>query len=275
MRGRSIPIAMGLPLMAACWALLWSVETYWNPLFFMGMWSGATLLMYGLGKKGYPGLRRHGLPLAMSVPFWWWFEIVNGWVGNWEYLGAVRYSNLEYLLMSSFAFSTVIPAVDAATRLTTGGLAAQVGGQARLDRGWYAAQMGLGLLLHGAVFLWPTILFPLVWVAPFLMADGLLGYCGGRSLVDEIVKGRWHLAVAVGLAGLLCGFLWEFWNFWSVPQWVYHVPHFDFGHVFKMPLLGYGGYVPFAWTVYQMLQLTAVWRDRAVNHLPVSSDVQP
>ncbi|MBI2855712.1 MAG: hypothetical protein HYX93_02560 [Chloroflexi bacterium] len=273
-RGRRIPIVAGLPLLAACWALLWSVDTFWNPLFFMGTWSGATLVMYALGKDGYPGLRRHAFLSALSIPFWWWFEIVNGWVGNWEYLGAVRYRNWEYLLMGSVAFSTVIPAVDAATRLTTGWLPEQAPGQARMHRGWYTAQAGLGLLLHVAVYLWPTIFFPFVWVAPFLMADALVGYSGGRSLVDAMVRGKWRLTLAVGLAGLTCGFLWEFWNFWSVPQWIYHVPHFDFGHVFEMPLLGYGGYVPFAWTVYQLLQLTAVWTDRAINQLPVSSDAR-
>ncbi len=30
------------------------------------------------------------------------------------------------------------------------------------------------------------------------------------------------------------------------PKWIYHTPGAQFLHVFEMPLLGYGGYVPFA-----------------------------
>ena len=29
-------------------------------------------------------------------------------------------------------------------------------------------------------------------------------------------------------------------------KWIYHTPGAQFLHVFEMPLLGYGGYVPFA-----------------------------
>jgi hypothetical protein len=54
---------------------------------------------------------------------------------------------------------------------------------------------------------------------------------------------------------LLCGVLWEFWNYWAAPKWVYDVPRLGFGKVFEMPILGYGGYVPFAWSVVQFVRL--------------------
>ena len=38
-------------------------------------------------------------------------------------------------------------------------------------------------------------------------------------------------------------------------QVIYHVPLLDFGKVFEMPILGYGGYIPFVWSIYQMLRL--------------------
>ena len=247
-------MGVGAPLLTVCWTLLWTQDTFWNPLFFMGMWSGATFLMYGIGGRGYPGLRRHTLLLIFSVPLWWWFEVVNARVENWEYLGSQVYTRWEYLLLGSAAFSTVIPALDAAWSITVRTGKAAIG-LAQRDRGWYAAQVGLGLLFQGLVFLLPTVFFPFVWVAPFLVVDGLVGYSGGRSLVDDLTRGEWRLVAAVATAGLLCGFLWEFWNFWSVPKWTYHVPLFSFGRVFEMPVLGYGGYVPFAWSIYQLLHL--------------------
>ena len=77
--------------------------------------------------------------------------------------------------------------------------------------------------------------------------------------VSSRTNARWslrrRLAVAVGLAGLLCGTLWEFWNFWATPKWVYHIPYVDFLRVFEMPLLGYAGYIPFAWSIYQLLNI--------------------
>ena len=77
--------------------------------------------MYGLGKRGYPGLRRHVLLIVLSVPWWWWFELVNSRVGNWEYSGAGRYGSWQYVLMGTAAFSTVVPALDAALGLTVRG----------------------------------------------------------------------------------------------------------------------------------------------------------
>ena len=127
---------------------------------------------------------------------------------------------------------------------------------------WYGFQVGLGSVFQAMVFVWPVVFYPFVWVAPFLIADGLVGYRGGRSLVDDMMGRRWQLLAGVAMAGLLCGFLWEFWNFWSTPKWTYHVPLLDFGRVFEMPVLGYGGYIPFAWGIYQLLRLWA-WRGPA------------
>ena len=54
---------------------------------------------------------------------------------------------------------------------------------------------------------------------------------------------------------LVCGFLWEMWNQWSYPKWVYHVPGVGFAKVFEMPILGYLGYLPFSLEVYLVRQL--------------------
>ena len=263
---KGVPAGVGLPLMGVCWWLLWTQGTFWNPLFFMGMWSGATLVMYGIGERGYPGFRRHMALLALSVPLWWWFELVNARVGNWEYLGAEeRYNNWQYAIMGSTAFSTVIPALDAAWGLTVRG-GGSVGVWVGSDRHRHWTQIGLGVLCQMLVFLWPQAFYPFIWVAPFLVVDGLVAYRGGRSLVDDMMRRRWRLAMGVALGGLLCGFLWEFWNFWSTPKWVYHVPLLDFGKIFEMPVLGYGGYIPFALSIYQMLTLWLVRRTEYTLH---------
>jgi len=60
---------------------------------------------------------------------------------------------------------------------------------------------------------------------------------------------------------LLCGVLWESWNFWSDAKWVYSVPLVDFWHVFEMPLLGYLGFMPFALECYLFWQLFNIIRN--------------
>ena len=47
------------------------------------------------------------------------------------------------------------------------------------------------------------------------------------------------------------------WNYYSYPKWVYHVPLFGFLRVFEMPLLGYLGYVVFAWELFALYHLLA------------------
>jgi hypothetical protein len=54
------------------------------------------------------------------------------------------------------------------------------------------------------------------------------------------------------LGAVICGFFWEMWNYYSYPKWIYHTPGAQFLHVFEMPLLGYGGYVPFALELYAL-----------------------
>ncbi len=49
---------------------------------------------------------------------------------------------------------------------------------------------------------------------------------------------------------LVCGWFWEMWNYWAFPKWQYFIPYVDFAHIFEMPLLGYGGYLPFGLEVY-------------------------
>jgi hypothetical protein len=65
-------------------------------------------------------------------------------------------------------------------------------------------------------------------------------------------------AALIAAAGLSCGFLWEFWNFWANPKWVYDIAYLEVLHVFEMPLAEYLGYVPFAWSVSQLMQVRPV-----------------
>jgi len=217
--------------------------------------------------KGHPGARQHLGLAAVSVPVWWWFELVNTRVANWHYVFTPDYSDFEYTVLSTLAFSTVVPALvamTAAVRSITGRSAVMVAvtsGRRRMP----IVEIGLGAAMQVAVFTLPDVAFPLVWVAPFLMIDGWMGLVGRRSLVGQMLSGAFGEVVLIGAAGLFCGFLWEFWNYWSVPKWEYSLPYLDFARVFEMPVLGYAGYVPFALFVIQAATLAEVLWLRAVR----------
>ena len=251
-------IAAGFLLLVPGWIAIWTTTGYLNPIAFALLWTGAALLMW-TAARAYPGVRRHLALAALSVPLWWYFEAVNGRTANWEYLGRDQYNDLAYAAFASISFATVVPALVAATamigRLTR--LATETDGGAHLitSRAWPVWMVGAGIVAEAATLALPELFYPLVWVAPFLVLDGLVAAAGGRSIIADLAAGVWERAAVIAGAGLLCGGLWEFWNFWAHPKWVYDVPLLDFVPIFEMPLLGYGGYIPFAWSVLQLVVL--------------------
>ena len=80
---------------------------------------------------------------------------------------------------------------------------------------------------------------------------------GRPSILRDWSNGRWGRTLALGAGGLLCGFLWEFWNFWAGTKWVYHLPFLgSWEHVkyFEMPIPGLLGFIAFGietWTMWQ------------------------
>jgi hypothetical protein len=63
-------------------------------------------------------------------------------------------------------------------------------------------------------------------------------------------------------AGLLCGMLWEFWNYWAATKWIYTVPFFDRFKIFEMTAPGFLGFIPFALECYAMSSLVYLCRSR-------------
>ena len=59
-------------------------------------------------------------------------------------------------------------------------------------------------------------------------------------------------AINLLLSGLLCGVLWEFWNYWSRAKWIYTVPIMQQWKIFEMPVPGYLGFPPFAVECFTM-----------------------
>ena len=97
----------------------------------------------------------------------------------------------------------------------------------------------------------------LSWLSVFFILEPINWRLGYRTLLQHTSARNWRPLLALWIGTLVCGFFWEFWNYWSFPKWVYHVPFVGFGRIFEMPILGYGGYLPFALEVFALYHLFA------------------
>ena len=102
--------------------------------------------------------------------------------------------------------------------------------------------------------------FPLIWVGFIFLLEPFNYRFGGRSLLKDIQEGNPRKIYLLLIAGLICGLLWEFWNFWTRSKWVYTAPFFEEMKGFEMPYLGFMGFPPFAVQAYVMYNTISLFR---------------
>ncbi len=250
---------LGLLLIAVCWPLNWLLPGSPTAYLFFPLWLGYILVVDALvlGRTGSSLLTRSPrefvLLFLVSAPAWWLFEAINWRTQNWEYIGSRQFSGIEYFLLCSVSFSTVMPAV-----FETAELARSFRWMERFARGPVirpAPRVCWGLLATGCLMLaltmaWPKYFYPFVWAAVVFILEPVNIWLRRPSFLEHLKNGDWRPAIALSVGALICGFFWEMWNYHSFPKWVYHTPGAQFLHLFEMPLLGYGGYLFFAWELY-------------------------
>lgn len=255
----------GVMLAITFWVLNWTLtgpRTHWG---FFPMWLGYCLTVDALvfTRKGHSLLTRSPAAyislFVLSVPAWWLFEVINWRTQNWHYLGEEHLSDMEYFLLSSLSFSTVMPAVFGTAELagTFPCIEKMKTGPSKSLR----PSVLLSLFMAGVIMLllllaWPTYFFPFVWLSLYFMLDPLNVWLGNRSLLGYIARGDWRPIFALWTGCMICGFFWEMWNIYSYPKWIYTIPFFDFIHIFEMPVLGYLGYLPFSMELFCLYHLT-------------------
>jgi len=246
---------VGSLLLAVCWPLNWTLPGTPTAYLFFPLWLGYILVVDAsvvarTGTSLWTRSRRDFVFLfAASVPAWWLFEAINERTANWEYQGGAAFGDLEYYLLCTLSFSTVMPAVFETAELV--GSFRWVQRFRAGPRVQPSLALNLGLFLGGAAMLgltlaWPRYFYPFVWTSLVLILEPLNCWLGRRHFLQHTRSGDWRLVICLGVGAIICGFFWEMWNYYSYPRWIYHTPGAQFLHVFEMPLLGYGGYVPFA-----------------------------
>lgn len=255
---------VGLALALSFWGLNWGsagLRTHWA---FFPMWLGYCLTVDGLVfmRKGTSLLtrswRRYIGLFLLSAPVWWLFEIFNTRLQNWHYQGSEAFTPLQFWLWATLNFTTVIPAVFGSTELASSfsfinklGKGPVIKDDRRTTLGFFLA--GWTMLL--VMLLWPRLFFPFVWLSVYFIMEPLNVWLGYPNLTRWTKCGDWHPVITLWIGVLMTAFFWEMWNYFSFPKWIYHIPWGDCCHIFEMPLLGYGGYLPFALELYAFYHL--------------------
>lgn len=264
----------GLAFGAAAWVVAWN-RFAWAAAIqehtFTPLWLSFIVTVNALTHRRTGGCMMMDRPLYFaalfpaSAAFWWFFEYLNRFVGNWHYTGFATASALEYVLLASLSFSTVLPAVLGAYEwLTSLPAFAVENTHTASPRRKGLRPVAASLLIISAaglagIAVSPDLLYPVLWVSPLLILVGLQSLFGRPSLLVEAWAGDWRRIIAAAAAALLCGFFWEMWNWHSLAKWAYSVPYVHAVPLFEMPLLGYAGYLPFGLACLAAGDVVASW----------------
>ena len=275
---------LGLLLIAIAWPLSWAQSGTGLQYTFFPLWLGFILAIDSLV------MRRTGTSLivrspkimaamfVVAMPYWWTFEAINNVIHNWVYIGSGESTGVFDYLETSLAFSVVIPAVFEVSELIGSfgfikrfaHLPALI-----LSRRQVILLAFLGISSLGALLIWPTYLFPVTWLCLFFIFDPINNLTGRPSIMSQVANGDWRLVITFAFGALACGFFWEMWNNDASVSWEYNIGFFDFARIFQMPLLGYGGYLPFGLETYAVFHFAAGllgWSSDA--HVPLNGDSQ-
>jgi hypothetical protein len=249
-------------------------------------WIGYLILTEGVVARQSPGspVRRrphHFATLCLaSVFIWCVFDVINFHTGMraWVYIGMpVRME--DKFLPYFFAFASIVPGM-------------LMSGQVMLNGGWFnwarsrnwkmsrwikAVACLIGLLM----FIWPLIYHnPItnltLWTSLVFLLDPINDHFGRPSMFRDLQNGWYGRTLAAFAGGLLCGFLWEFWNYWALTKWTYNLPFLGrWGrlHYFEMPLPGLIGFIPFGLECWVMWQTIRMCLDGLAEPLPSEKDL--
>ena len=253
------------------------IEPFWSwhtPI----AWTGYILLVDGViwRKRGESWLRNARAEFffiaCASVPLWVVFELYNKFtLHNWYYVGLPENLLLRYFGYA-WSFATISPAI-----FETGELIAMVRDRRappwrRTPRvrvplgaaGWLSVVSGACLLLVPIVHPSQWLAAP-VWLGFIFLLDPLNAASreeSAESIRGDLAAGHRGRLVNLLAAGLVCGLIWEFWNYWSRTKWIYVVPVPPNVKIFEMPIAGFGGFPPFALECFVMYVFVRrlIWR---------------
>lgn len=258
---------------ALLFARIEPVATYFTPI----AWSSYILIADAAVLTLTNRSRLNDAPIVvarlalLSIPLWLIFEAYNLRLQNWTYVGVPR-AWPAALLGYAWSFATITPAVFETSDLVQAVLPALPAATAtKSEPSPQARKISNSaeflLMFSGAACLlipllvprhFAAYLFALVWIGFLLLLDPLNHRLGLPSFIGDLAEGMRHRLYGFLLAGWICGWLWEFWNYWAAAKWLYTFPMFQRWKIFEMPAPGFLGFIPFALDCFVMY-VTAAW----------------
>ncbi len=244
--------------------LTWFTPIQWTGLIFL---LDAILVKLGEESLIFRRTRDFVYMLFVSNVVWFMFEGYNLHLQNWKYIGLPE-SYWVRAIGYVWSFATIFPGV-----LLTSQIIDRLGvfdfirfRPVPVSRGLRLGFMIFGFLSVTVPLLVPQeiarYLFAFVWVGFVFLIDPINYSLGMPSLLRELEQGTLRKLFSLFLAGIVCGFLWEFWNYWAGTKWIYTVPFLTEPKIFEMPLFGFLGFLPFAAECYVFWQLSLWVRQR-------------
>ena len=218
----ALQLVAGLALIAFGWTTsLAGIEPfrgYWFDLVWSGFILAADAVVWARAGRSllHGGGWRVLAMFALSAPFWWAFEIANWRLENWRYVGEQLFAGPARMPLKTLSFLFVLPAGRVARPAAVlRPLPAPAGHPAP---SWTApALVAGGLVCVPLLYLAPDQTFPLVWLAPLAVLDGIAELRGRPSIVGLVRQGRAGPVLLLAVAGLGTGILWELWNWGRCP----------------------------------------------------------
>ena len=208
-----------------------------------------------------------------SIPLWIVFEGYNLVIRNWYYSGLPQSFWLRQFGFA-WAFATIWPAIFEGAQLiavalertdgsrgTDGSRVTDASRSRDVSRGTEAPSRSWWAVAAGAVMIASPFavtseiarfLAAPVWLGFIFLLDPINRRLGAPSLGADLERAHGDRIVNLMLSGLLCGVLWEFWNYWARTKWHYTVPIMEHVKMFEMPLPGYLGFPAFALECFTM-----------------------
>ena len=242
-------------------ATLAHVEPFWSwntPIAWTGFILFADALVFRA--RGHSWIRsepREFLCLALtSIPLWLVFEFYNRFIDNWYYVGLPENAALRYFGYA-WSFATIWPAIFEGAALVAVWRGTAPAPPAHPAPPAPPALVTVSIVAGAVMLVWPLVwpsryLAAPVWLGFILLLDPINASLGAESLLVDARRGQYDRLVNLALSGFLCGFLWEFWNYWSRSKWHYTVPIMDKVKLFEMPLPGFLGFPAFALECFTM-----------------------
>jgi hypothetical protein len=205
----------------------------------------------------------------LSIPLWLIFEAYNLRLQNWIYVGVPR-AWPAALVGYAWSFATITPAVfetaDLVQAVLPGSPASAAPEPAAQPQKISSAALSILMISGAACLLIPLLvprhlasfLFVLVWIGFLLLLDPFNYRLGLPSFLGDLAEGMRRRPWGFLLAGWVCGWLWEFWNYWAKAKWLYIFPMFQGWKIFEMPAPGFLGFLPFALDCFVMY-VSAAW----------------